>query len=57
MSPKNRKISDAASAMGKRSAEVRLKKWGKQEFLRRMRAYGAMGGRPKGNGKKEGGKG
>lgn len=40
--------------MGKRSAEVRRTKWGKQEFLRRMRAYGKLGGRPKGSGKKGG---
>jgi hypothetical protein len=40
-------ISKAASVMGKRSAEARRKKWGKQEFLRRMREYGKLGGRPK----------
>ena len=57
MSPKSRKISEAASAMGKRSAEARRDKWGQREFLRRMREYGKLGGRPKqGNGKKKGGK-
>jgi hypothetical protein len=57
MNPKNRTISDAASLMGRRSAEARLEKWGKKEFLRRMKAYGKLGGRPKGSGKKKGGKG
>lgn len=45
----------AASLMGHKSAEVREKKWGKKEFLRRMREWGKLGGRPKGSGKKKGG--
>jgi hypothetical protein len=48
--------SKAASALGKRSAEVRQKKWGKREFVKRMREWGKLGGRPKGSGKKKGGK-
>ena len=48
--------SSAASLMGRRSAEARKKKWGKQEFTRRMREWGKLGGRPKGSGKKKGGK-
>jgi hypothetical protein len=40
-------VNKAASALGKRSAEVRQKKWGKKEFLKRMREYGKLGGRPK----------
>ena len=47
--------SSAASLMGKRSAEVRAKKWGKAEFKRRMREWGKLGGRPKSSGKKKGG--
>ncbi len=47
-------LNEAASLMGKRSAEVRMEQWGKQEFLRRMRAWGKLGGRPKGSGKKKG---
>lgn len=39
-------VNKAASALGKRSAEVRQKKWGKREFLKRMREYGKLGGRP-----------
>lgn len=39
-------VSTAASLMGRRSAEARLEKWGRKEFLRRMRAYGKLGGRP-----------
>jgi hypothetical protein len=37
----------AASALGRRSAEVRIQKWGKQEFLRRMREWGKLGGAPR----------
>ncbi len=42
-------VNKAASALGKRSAEVRQKKWGKREFVKRMREYGKLGGRPKKN--------
>lgn len=42
----------AASVMGRRSAAVRIQKWGKREFLRRMRRWGKLGGRPKGSRKK-----
>ena len=45
------KINNAASLMGRRSAQVRIKKWGKKEFDRRMREWGTMGGRPKSSGK------
>ncbi len=48
--------SGAASLMGRRSAEAREKKWGKKEFVRRMQEWGKLGGRPKGSGKKKGGK-
>jgi hypothetical protein len=48
-------VSTAASLMGRRSAQERLKKWGRKEFSRRMREYGKLGGRPPKNsiGKKE----
>jgi hypothetical protein len=46
------KVNQAASLMGKRSAEARKQKWGKKEFERRMREWGKLGGRPKGSGKK-----
>ena len=42
-----RSVNQAASMLGKRSAEARKKKWGKKEFLKRMREYGKLGGRPK----------
>ena len=45
------KINKAASLMGRRSAQARIKKWGKKEFDRRMREWGKLGGRPKGSGK------
>jgi hypothetical protein len=41
--------SKAASALGRRSAEVRQKKWGKREFVKRLREWGKLGGRPKGS--------
>jgi len=43
------KISEVMGVFGKRSAEVRQKKWGKKEFVKRMREYGKLGGRPKKN--------
>jgi hypothetical protein len=46
-------VNKAASLMGKKSAEARKKKWGKKEFTRKMRAWGKLGGRPKGSGKKK----
>ena len=45
--------SQAASLMGKRSVEARIKKWGKREFKRKMREWGKLGGRPKGQGGKQ----
>jgi hypothetical protein len=56
---KHKKAEDASSAaslMGRRSAEARIEKWGKREFTRKMREWGKLGGRPKGSGKKKGGK-
>ena len=51
-------LNKAASLLGRKSAEVRKKKWGKQEFVRRMQEWGKLGGRPKGSGgkSKRGGK-
>jgi hypothetical protein len=46
-------VNEAASLMGRRSAEARAKKWGKQEFVKRMREWGKLGGRPKGSGTKK----
>ncbi len=43
--------SNAASVLGKRSAQVRLKKWGRKEFLAKMREFGKLGGRPPNAGK------
>jgi hypothetical protein len=40
-------VSQAASLLGRRSAQVRIKKWGREEFERRMREWGKLGGRPK----------
>jgi hypothetical protein len=46
-------VSKAASLMGRKSAKARAAKWGKKEFVRRMREWGKLGGRPKGSGKKK----
>lgn len=40
-------VSKAASLMGRKSAKARAAKWGKKEFVRRMRDWGKLGGRPK----------
>jgi hypothetical protein len=45
--------SQAASLLGRRSAEVRAELWGRREFVKRMREWGKLGGRPKGSGKKQ----
>ena len=46
-------INEAASLMGRRSAEARVKQWGKREFVKRMQEWGKLGGRPKGSGNKQ----
>jgi hypothetical protein len=46
-------INEAASLMGRRSAEARIKQWGKKEFVKRMQGWGKLGGRPKGSGTKK----
>ena len=46
-------VSKAASLMGRKSAQAREKKWGKKEFVRKMREWGKLGGRPKGSRKKQ----
>ena len=46
-------MNQAASLMGRKSARARRKKWGKKEFVRRMREWGKLGGRPKGSGEKK----
>jgi hypothetical protein len=43
----NPDINQAASVLGKRSAEARRKAWGKKEFKKRMKEWGKLGGRPK----------
>jgi hypothetical protein len=42
----------AASLMGHKSAQARIKKWGKKEFIQRMQEWGKLGGRPKGSSNK-----
>jgi hypothetical protein len=40
-------ISRAARLMGHKSAQARAAKWGKNEFVRRMREWGKLGGAPR----------
>jgi len=46
-------VNKAASLMGRKSAEARAKKWGKEEFVRRMQEWGKLGGRPRVSGRKK----
>ena len=46
-------VSRAASLMGRRSAESRIKEWGEREFVKRIQEWGTLGGRPKASGKKQ----
>ena len=39
--------------MGRKSAEVRAKQWGKKEFVRKMQEWGKLGGRPRKKSHKE----
>ena len=39
-------LTNAAALMGCRSAQVRTQLWGRVEFIRRMREWGKLGGRP-----------
>lgn len=48
-----KELNEAASLMGRRSAEARKKQWGKKEFVKRMQEWGKLGGRPKGSGTKK----
>ncbi|MGI9071911.1 MAG: hypothetical protein ACR2JB_11515 [Bryobacteraceae bacterium] len=50
--PKDNAASRGARAMAKRSVQARKEAWGEEEFNRRMREIGKLGGRPKGTGKK-----
>jgi hypothetical protein len=45
-------ISQAASAMGKRSYKARLKRFGLDRLREIARENGKLGGRPKGSGRK-----
>jgi hypothetical protein len=40
------KASQAARELAKRSVRKRREKWGQKEFVRRLREWGKLGGRP-----------
>jgi hypothetical protein len=46
-------ISEAASALGKRSYKVRLKRFGLERLQEIARENGKLGGRPKGHSRKK----
>lgn len=39
--------SEAARLLARRSVNARRERWGEQEFQRRMREWGKLGGRPR----------
>jgi len=47
-----KKASKAARLLAQKSVRARREKWGEKEFLRRMREWGKLGGRPPKKGKK-----
>jgi hypothetical protein len=47
MPNKTKQVNEAASLLGKRSAEARKKKWGKEAFAKKLREWGKLGGRPR----------
>lgn len=47
------KATEAAKELAKRSIRARRKKWGEKEFVRRMREWGKLGGRPRKDGKRD----
>jgi hypothetical protein len=48
-----KKKNEAAQMLAKRSVRARREKWGEKEFLRRMRKWGKLGGRPPKKGKRD----
>lgn len=39
--------SEAARLLARRSVQARREQWGQAEFVRKMRAWGKLGGRPR----------
>lgn len=39
--------SEAARLLARRSVKTRRERWGQEEFARRMREWGKLGGRPR----------
>jgi hypothetical protein len=48
-----KKKNDAAQFLAKKSVQARREKWGKEEFVRKMRKWGKLGGRPPKKGKRD----
>jgi hypothetical protein len=47
------KASQAAKELAKRSVRTRREKWGDKEFVRRLREWGKLGGRPQKKGNRD----
>ncbi|MGH9478504.1 MAG: hypothetical protein ACRD1A_04685 [Terriglobales bacterium] len=47
------KASEAASLLGKCSVRARRERWGEEEFARKLREWGKLGGRPRKQPKEE----
>jgi hypothetical protein len=47
-----KKKNEAARSLAKKSVQARREKWGEKEFVRKMRKWGKLGGRPPKKGKK-----
>ncbi|MGH7838397.1 MAG: hypothetical protein ACREQC_11330 [Candidatus Binataceae bacterium] len=48
-----KKKNEAARLLAKKSVRVRQEKWGKKKFVKKMRAWGKLGGRPPKKGKRD----
>jgi hypothetical protein len=48
-----KKKNEAARLLAQKSVRARREKWGKKEFVRRMRKWGKLGGRPAKKGKRD----
>ncbi len=51
----SKQSSDAARLLARRSVKARREAWGEEAFVQKMRAWGKLGGRPKGSRNRKGG--
>jgi len=48
-----KKKNEAAQSLARKSVRARQEKWGKKEFVKKMRKWGKLGGRPPKKGKRD----